>query len=237
MNVKKISVLIKTLNRFEIIKECFEHNDKAMRVDLDPKIEIEYLVCDNGSSDGRIIDYFKPIATYHRINKQNEGCAKADNQLYLRSTGDVIVWLGSDNILAEGCIAAAIKELGQMKRPGAIGISDGAPEIRGEGWITGVFVIARSAINEIGFLHDGFDVYGCEDLDFNERLKVNGIETKMLAGFVGSHSPHRPGDSWSYRAMKYNSFIKNLVVLEERQKQMRAGTLKTEPLPPLREPR
>lgn len=231
-----VSYLLLTLDRAETTIQAYEHNLKAAQIGLDPHIEVELLVCDNGSKDPQVIEYFKDKASYHRINSINEGCAKAYNQLYLRAGGEIITFSGSDNFQPNGWLQMALSEMAKMDKPGIVGISDGAPETRGPGWITGAYVVAKSCIEACGFLHDDFDVYGCEDLDFNERVLRMGFECKMVPELTGSHSAHLPCDSQEYRKMKFNSYVKNLSKLHKRRAKMAERGAWKELLPEMRDP-
>ena len=107
----KVSILMLTIDRFELTSRVWKHNLAAARYKLDRSIELECLICDNGSRDRRIVDFYRPHSNptiaYHRVNGINEGVGKAFNQLYLRSTGKFIAILGNDIEMPNGWLNRA----------------------------------------------------------------------------------------------------------------------------------
>ena len=95
-----VSVFSLTIDRYELTKETITKNfERAKQF-----APIEWLVADNGSKDRRVVEFVArhPLLAYHRVNSKNEGVSHAFNQLYLRSKGEYLCFMGSDLELPEG---------------------------------------------------------------------------------------------------------------------------------------
>lgn len=249
----KISLLMLSIDRYEVTKNVLNHNISNHGFPG----EIELLFCDNGSKDQRTIDFLdakKPA--YFRRNSVNEGCGKAFNQLFLRSTGDFIVLLGNDIELPTRWLNLFYNfhglVRGQVGQPGIFGIDWGhgsVPPINNKNgcqahWLTptlnrifGVWFFPRSIIETIGFFHEGFDVYGIEDSDFNERVNRAGFLSCYLPYLKSRHLVNDVGENSDYRRMKDASAGKNIGIFMDRVKKFDENTLSLiERIPPMREP-
>lgn len=246
----KVSFLTLTIDRFELTKATWEQN--LTNASQGYRDQIEVLACDNGSTDRRIVDYFSGIAKYHRVNSRNEGVGKAFNQLFLRSTGDVIAMVGGDLLNPPGWLEAAVNMLYSVQNMGIVGIDwghSGVPPLtnqhgRKAHWLTpqlnrifGTCVFHRSLIERLGFFHEGYDVYGIEDSDWNERVNLAGYHSCYLPNMKCRHLVHDVGEQSEYRQMKDRSLSNNLAIFSERAPKFKSGELSlVEPLPPLRDP-
>lgn len=227
----KVSLLLLTIDRFETTTDYFEKNWINAKDGLDGSVDIELLVCDNGSNDRRVVDYFAPISTYHRINSKNEGCARASNQLFLRSHGDIISCFGSDNLLPTSWLQRTLEFMHEHPKVGNAAISDGAPPANnGRPHLSGTFNIQRSAIETCGFYSDDFDVYGFEDQEFNYRLVQHGYELAYVPDLIGHHVANLECDNFEYRKMKFDSYVKNSVLFESKINKMKSGGPVKEPM-------
>ncbi|MFN6040079.1 MAG: glycosyltransferase family 2 protein, partial [Bacteroidota bacterium] len=71
---------------------------------------IEYIVIDGGSTDGsqEIIKKYSDHINYW-VSEKDNGQSDAINKGLLRSTGEIVCWLNSDDILLQDAIEKAIK--------------------------------------------------------------------------------------------------------------------------------
>lgn len=253
----KVSLLMLSLDRYEVTKNALENNLKNHGF----AGELELLFCDNGSQDRRVVDYLESKnPAYFRKNTRNEGCSRAFNQLYLRSTGDFIVLLGNDIELPDRWLNSFVnfhKAIeGATGFPGISGLDWGhgsLPPIKPRDglnahWLNetlnrvfGVWFFSKELIETIGFFHEGYDVYGIEDSDFNERVNRMGFNSCYLPHLKSRHMVHDVGEKTDYRKMKDESLGRNLGIFAQRVK---AWDLRgkddlqhlIEPLPPVRDP-
>lgn len=243
----KASILILTIDRFEITRDTFLKN--IQRTHGAP-CEVEVLVADNGSEDRRVVDFFKGRTNYRRINTKNEGVGKALNQLYLRAQGDVICCLGNDIEMPENWLAESLRLL-RLNKIGIIGFDWGHGHTPANtekfgvkaGWLTptlnrvfGSWILNRSLIEEIGFFHEGYGPYGIEDSDFNERVNRSGYFSCYHPFLKSNHLVNDSGEQTPYRKMKDESLGKNVGIFGERLKAWDTGASLIEQLPPMREP-
>lgn len=228
----KVSLLMLTMNRYELTSKTYLHNLAAARKNLDPNIQVETLICDNGSSDKRIVDFFKnrPEVSYHRINSQNEGVGRSFNQLYLRAWGDFIVLMGNDIEMPEGWLAEGIAYAEKVPNSGIIGWDWGhggvPPVSRKMGYVAhwlnetqdkvfGAWLMRSIVVKTIGFFHDRFFPYGLEDSDFNNRVNLAGFNSLYVPNMKSTHLGGDVGDGTEYRAMKDKSLGDNLKILSD----------------------
>lgn len=243
----KVSLLMLTINRFEITTQTFEKNMSNHGWDG----EIELLICDNASTDPRIIEYFNERADYHRVNRKNEGCNKSFNQLFLRSTGDFICLLGNDIEMDDGWLKEMVDYALAVPNSGLIGCA-----IKEMGWLPplstkdgihayyldkikdkvfGVTLFRREVVEKIGFFAEEFGPYGLEDSDFNNRVNVGGFQSLYVPAHFSRHLGNDWGQATDYRKMKDESLAKNAIIIGRRvQEYYTKGVV--EPLPPMREP-
>lgn len=230
--MRKVSLLMLTINRFELTTSTYEKNLERARTNLPDDVEIETLICDNGSTDKRIVEYFKNRRelSYHRINSKNEGVGRAFNQLFLRAWGDYIVLLGNDILLPDGWLAEGIAYAEKVPNSGIIGFDWGhggvPPLTRKIGfcahWLTetldkvfGVWLMRREVIKTIGLFHERFFPYGLEDSDFNNRVNLAGFNSLYVPNMKSEHLGADVGENSDYRAMKDKSLGENLKILND----------------------
>lgn len=244
-----VSILMITLDRFEVTKPTWETNIKRSTVSHAP-IQRELLVCDNDSSDPRIIEYMdrQPLK-YFRKNKINEGVGRAFNQLYLRSSGKYVAILGNDIVMPEGWLNTAIAFLNKIPRPGLIGFDwrrgHELPPITEKfgvnaHWLTpklnrvfGAWVFRRELVEDLGLFYEGYGPYGIEDSDMNERVNRSGYNSCYIPNMPSEHLVNDVGHNSEYRKMKDESLAKNATIFNERVAGFDRGeTLKCE-LPPM----
>lgn len=248
----KISLMMLTIDRFEVTVQTFRQVMEAARVNLHPTAQLELLVCDNGSLDKRLVSFFANQGChYQRINMRNEGVGKAFNQLFLRSTGKFCAFIGNDIEMPAGWLNAAIQMLTWVPKPGLIGFDWGhghTPPMSKKfnidaHWLTptlnrvfGNWVFRRELVEDMGLFHEGYGPYGIEDSDVNERANRLGYNSCYLPNMRSRHVVWDNGQQTEYRKMKDKSLSDNCTIFGERLKAWDAGTLPLrEPLPPMRD--
>lgn len=242
----KVSFLMLNIDRYEVMKDTITKNIERVGVD----VEIELLFCDNGSTDKRAIEFLDSMnPKYFRKNSSNEGVARAMNQLYLRSTGDLIVLLGNDILLPQGWLKSAMAYAHATPKCGIIGIDWGHGQLPpctekfslNAHWVTpeknkvfGVWILQRKLIEQIGFFADDFLQYGLEDTNFNERVNRAGFYSFYLPDMKSEHLCNDAGQSSEYRKMKDYYMDKNYYIQLEKMKRIESGDF-IEPLPQARD--
>lgn len=249
----KVSLMMVTIDRFEVSSECWRQILASARHNLDPGVELECLVCDNGSKDRRIVDFFaRQGLAYHRVNMRNEGVGRAFNQLFLRSTGKFCAILGNDIEMPNSWLNAAIQMLTWTPQPGLIGFDWGhghVPAISRKfnmeaHWLTpqlnrifGSWVFRAQTALEMGLFCEDYGPYGIEDSDVNERWNRAGYNSCYLPNMKSRHLVWDVGQQTEYRKMKDQSLSANCTIFGERINKWDKDELSLiEPLPEKREP-
>lgn len=100
----KLTVVIPTYNRFEILKRCLDGFEKQTM----PREDFEVIVVDDGSTDRRYAELPNLVSSYSFqsvcIQQSNSGPSKARNQGIAKARGKVVVLIG-DDILVPGSFA------------------------------------------------------------------------------------------------------------------------------------
>jgi glycosyltransferase involved in cell wall biosynthesis len=245
-----ISLFALTIDRFELSKKTIQTNiDNA-----EGYAPMELLVADNGSKDKRIIDWVAhhPLTSYHRVNSRNEGVGHAFNQLYLRSKGEYLCFMGSDLELPKGWLREMLGYVRGVPNAGLVGMDwghGGIPPLTFQHgshahWLTphlnrifGSWIMKRSVVEKIGLFAEEFGPYGLEDSDFNERVNRAGFLSLYVPNhnFKCKHLGIGDQDSGPYREMKNQSMAKNLGIFHHRMANYHLKGL-IEPLPEMRDP-
>lgn len=247
-----VSMMMITINRYLITKDALEKNLRTAQVSHAP-IKRELLVADNGSTDPRIIEYIERcVPTHFRKNKANEGVGHAFNQLFLRSTGDIIAILGNDIVMPDGWLNTAIGFLNKVPSPGIVGFDwrqghDLPPLTEKYGVsahfltpqlnrVFGAWVFRRELVDDLGLFFEGYGPYGIEDSDFNERVNRAGYNSFYVPNMRSSHLVHDVGEQSEYRRIKDESLSNNLTIFQGRVEGFDRGESLKCALPEMREP-
>ena len=96
----KLSIVIVSYNVKYFIEQCLRSIERATQ-----NLDIEVFVVDNASSDGSC-EYLTPLFPKVNFiwNKDNRGFARANNQAIKLSTGEYILLLNPDTIVAENTL-------------------------------------------------------------------------------------------------------------------------------------
>jgi N-acetylglucosaminyl-diphospho-decaprenol L-rhamnosyltransferase len=124
-----LSVVIVSYNVKFFLEQCLSSLKKAVEGSSLPGGLTEVFIVDNASSDGSL-DFLIPLfPAYHFIqNKENTGFAKANNQALSHCTGEFVLFLNPDTILAEDSLDICLSFFRSAPDAGALGLHmiDGA---------------------------------------------------------------------------------------------------------------
>jgi glycosyltransferase involved in cell wall biosynthesis len=98
--------------KFSIVTPSFNQNrflERAMRSVLEQEIaDLEYIVVDGGSTDGSVETIRRHAARLaHWASRPDRGYADALNEGFARSTGGIMGWINSDDMLAPWALRVA----------------------------------------------------------------------------------------------------------------------------------
>lgn len=102
-NLPKISIITPTLNQANFIEQTIKSVVSQNYTDL------EYIVIDGGSTDGTLDILKKYSGRLKWISEKDRGQAEAINKGVKMSSGDIIGYLNSDDVLAENCLLKVAK--------------------------------------------------------------------------------------------------------------------------------
>ncbi len=114
----QLSIIIVNYNVKCFLEHCLHAVLKAAK-----NIDTEILVVDNNSTDGSR-EYLEPKFPQVKFfwNKNNPGFAKANNEALSRASGDYILFLNPDTIVAEDCFKKCMDFFMNHKDCGALGV-------------------------------------------------------------------------------------------------------------------
>jgi len=113
-----LSIIIVNYNVKYFLEQCLCSVEKAIA-----HIEAEVFVVDNNSTDGSVAYLKNKFSFVHFIaNADNVGFGKANNQALQYCTGDYILFLNPDTIVAEDCFTKCVSFFKKNKDCGALGI-------------------------------------------------------------------------------------------------------------------
>ncbi len=202
-----LSVVIPTYNRLPILEKCLDALEKQ---ELSSSItDYEVVVVDDGSTDGTA-DWLKSQAKrfpHVRLFEQDHGGpAEGRNRGVDHSHGDVIVFIDSDLVVTDSFLSSHIKRLRQdwKKHGNRLSFTYGTvintsnfqsptsesykpQDFSWAYFATGNVAIHRSILEQSGLFDTSFRLYGWEDLELGERLRIMGVRLVKSPRSVGYH--------------------------------------------------
>jgi GT2 family glycosyltransferase len=245
-----ISILLLSIDRYDHLKRTLVYNLENI------SHPYELLICDNGSSDQRVIEFIESMKpAYFRKNSINEGCGHSFNQLYLRAKGTHIALMSNDLLWPKDWGLETVTWANKVSNSGLVGIlfrEGGNPPLAVKNdfrahWVTdtgsqdmtrifGPTTFKREIVEKVGLFAEEFGPYGLEDSDFNERVTMAGLHSFYVPGLKSQHLIEDSGQQTEYRKAKDKSLYANDAIYNKRLKyRIETGDF-FEPLPPMREP-
>lgn len=189
--MSSVSWVLLTYNRKDIVAKCFEHNRKTAGSKID-----ELVWVDNGSTDG-VRDYMlsqnPDIAILH---KENKGVAKGYNAGLLAARQEYIVITGCDMLMPSDWLKTFLDYVEKIPETGVASIysrpyEDKPERLRGarrcENGLDIVpampierRIFKRDLLKDFGYFHEGFGLYGWDDLHWAFRAEAVCKERDLL---------------------------------------------------------
>jgi GT2 family glycosyltransferase len=213
-----VAILLNTIDRYDLTVRCI---GGALASAGYP---FEFLCCDNGSSDRRVIDYIAKFApVYFRQNTINEGCAQMHNQMLLRTKADLFCLLDNDiEIKHDKWLRALVETYEVVEGSGVIGVyTDGLgcerhAEVHAkpsdtaihlavppkEDAVFGTRLFSRTVLDKVGFFCEDYGPYGLCDNEYNSRVHHSGFSNYYITGPGSGHLGIGSEDTGGYRRMK-----------------------------------
>lgn len=190
-----ISILALTMYRSELTQRVIEHNLANCGASY------ELLIADQGTStvEPEFKSWLSQLnAKYLRLNQNNEGISRSLNQLILRASGDIMIFMPNDITLPERWGVYLEKYSEKIPNSGVMGfLGQGLalPEMTANGFtvysnhksaslensqILGATAWTRAVVDKIGYFCEDYHPYGFEDADFVFRAKLAGFFNYLL---------------------------------------------------------
>lgn len=192
----KISHVNLTMNRGEIVRECFPHNQRVAGRKPD-----EIVWVDNGSTDGTA-DFARENADICVLNKKNLGMAHGFNTAFALATGDMIVMMGAYSKAPDGWLDAMVKVHESSKAEGVCifhapvdvepGRFRGGVEIHaGYECQRALFIEAqlfpKAILDKYGYFDESLDPYWPCDVEYAFRTDHHGFYALAIKGLIVEH--------------------------------------------------
>lgn len=216
----KISWIILTYNRKEIVYHCIPNNYLTMGPTHGSFNIREVIWIENGSSDG-MKDAF-PLAYNIKIdNKENLGVARGYNSGMLLARGSHILITGCDRKFPQNWLAQMIEAFEKIPNLACVSIYSQNQENYQDRYLSDTQTInginfkkslpfearlfRRDLLEDVGYFHEGFGLYGWDDVHWGPRfMKIcdqKGLLYITLDGLMGTHIG-RIEDAQDYKEFK-----------------------------------
>lgn len=219
-----VDILLNTIDRYELTVRCI---GKALQT---AGHSYGLMVCDNGSSDERVIDYIRTLNPWRFfVNARNEGCAQMHNQMLLCSRANLFVLLDNDIELRRenwlrDLVDAWVGAKNAGVNPGMLGIHSDqlcpehhAPVTLSNGTVLhvasppkedaifGTRMFSREVLDKVGYFCEDYGTYSLCDNEYNTRVHHSGFVNAYISGPSGLHLGWDVGENSAYRRMKDES--------------------------------
>jgi len=204
-----LSVVIPTYNRLPILRQCLQALESQR---LEPPLQgYEVVVVDDGSTDATVAwleqaSSAGELPHLRLIQQEHGGPAQGRNRGVEAARGEVIVFIDSDLVVGPDFLLSHARGLEQdWQRAGdRLSFTYGAVintadfenptgerhKLRDLSWAyfaTGNVAIERSLLERAGLFDTAFHLYGWEDLELGERLRVLGVRLVRCPAAAGYH--------------------------------------------------
>ena len=187
----KASVVTVCLNAERYIGECMESVKNQGYPDL------EHVIVDGQSSDRtlEIIDSHRRGYNVKLISEKDSGPQEALNKALRASTGDIIGWLGSDDLLLHGAVNNVVEKFSNRPDAGVV-YGNGLIQPYGKKWATVYFSPAEESI--------------IRHLRYNCFLDVGSFMRKTVVDGVGQYGDWKFAGDYDFllRASRQFKFAK-----------------------------
>ena len=210
-----ISVVIPTYNRLPILRQCLQALE-AQNLQS-PVDRFEVVLVDDGSTDDTVrwLDSHATSFPHVRLIRQDHGGpALGRNRGVEEARGDVIVFIDSDLVVTPDflvCHGQAL-ERSWASSGNRLSFTYGAVintanfesptsephKLRDLSWAyfaTGNVAIDRQLLEDTGLFDPAFRLYGWEDLELGERLRLKGVKLVRCPGACLLYTSPSPRDS------------------------------------------
>ena len=169
-------------------------------VDRQSGVTWEHIVVDDGSPNSAVVDLLRSRSSAQRVaveRNNNGGIVAATNEAIERATGEFVVFLDHDDVLAADALQTMVAAVDGHPQPDGVGLvysdhdllrpdgrraspvykPDPSPErLRNHNYITHLVAIRRTVLTSVGGLRPGFD--GAQDHDL--LLRVMEIDVDVV---------------------------------------------------------
>lgn len=192
----KISQVYLSMGRFDIAKECFEHNMAMCGRKPD-----EIVWVDNGSTDGTA-EFAREHADICVLNKRNMGMAHGFNTGWMLATGDMIAMVHIYAKAPENWLKAFADVYESSKADGICiyhdAVADNPTRFRGGEETHAGFKCQRSLfiescffpksnLDKFGYYDESLDPYWPTDVEYTFRLDRHGFSALAIHGLTVEH--------------------------------------------------
>ena len=218
------TLIMITLDRSELTERITRRNIAICGI---PRDELQIIVIDNASSQQAVVEFGREFADIHMANTVNLGVAKAQNMGLVRALGTCVCLLGNDIEMPQFWLSKAMQVVAAHE-VGLIGVDclakaddnttyvNDVPVTGGDVFGTVIFHRER-ILSSVGYLCNGYGVYGLEDSDYSYRIQAAGLRNYYLHGMTSHHAAPDVGQDSEYRKTKDESLQANAEVFGQMQ--------------------
>ena len=110
-----LSIVTATLNARRFLPECIN----SVKANIGPGVEIEHIIVDGGSTDGTV--EMAEARGLRVLKGRDSGIFDAINKGSFAASGDLLGFLGADDLLLSGAATVIVRRFGEVGRPWVVG--------------------------------------------------------------------------------------------------------------------